>query len=91
VLFVAFEALIGMWCPLTLWEYRLRRLAGQLGEGDVSFVGRLIRDLLFYELPVGFFLFLYLGFGLLVLLSFILIPPEKKDPPYRKKGPDTKR
>ena len=86
VLFVAFEALLGMWCPLTLWEYRLRRLAGQGGEEDISFVGRLIRDILFWEFPSRFFLFLYLGFGLLVLGSFLLIPPVKR-PSEQLEGP----
>ncbi len=77
VLLVAAEALLGIWCPLTVWEHRLRYLAGQHVEEEISFVGRLIRLVLFYDFPAWFFLALYVGFGLLVLLSFILIPPEK--------------
>jgi hypothetical protein len=78
VLFVAFEALLGIWCPLTLWEYRLRTAAGQSAEEDISFVGRLVRMLLFYEFPVWFFTLLYVGFGGLVLLTLMLVPPAKK-------------
>lgn len=77
VLFVAFEALIGMWCPLTIWEYRLRRLAGQQVEEEISFVGRLLRMLLYYDFPAWFFLTIYVGFGLLVLLTMLLVPPDR--------------
>ncbi len=78
VLFVAFESVIGMWCPLTVWEYRLRMLAGQTAEGDITFVGRIIRKFMFYNLPDWFFIVLYTGFGLLVAALFVLFPPFKK-------------
>jgi hypothetical protein len=79
VLLVALEALLGIWCPLTVWEYRMRRAAGQMVEEDISFVGRLIRMILFYEFPPLFFTLLYIGFGGLVLLTLIYVPPAKKD------------
>lgn len=82
VLFVALETLAGVLCPLTEWEYQLRERAGQLVERDMSFIARIVRSIIFYDLPWGFFLALYLGFGALVLGTFFFIPPAK-----RKKGP----
>lgn len=78
VVFVALEALIGMICPLTKWEYNLRRMAGQSAEEDITFVGRLIRMIIFYDFPNWFFTLLYVGFGGLVVLTLLLVPPKRK-------------
>lgn len=78
VLFVAVESIVGMICPLTEWEYNLRRKAGQTAEEDITFIGRLIRMIIFYEFPDWFFTLLYTGFGGLVLLTLLLVPPRKK-------------
>ncbi len=78
VVFVAFESLAGVLCPLTEWEHRLRLAAGQHVEEDITFVGRLIRSIIFYDFPPVFFTFLYVGFGLLVVLTFVFIPPHRK-------------
>ncbi|OHE61078.1 MAG: hypothetical protein A2Y36_17215, partial [Treponema sp. GWA1_62_8] len=51
VLFVAAEALLGIICPLTEWEYDLRLSAGQEYEEGMSFVARIIRKIIFYEFP----------------------------------------
>jgi len=75
--FVAFEVLIGMICPLTAIEYTLRGEAGQYVNSQISFIGRLIRKIIFYNFPPIFFTLLYVGFGSLVILSFIFIPPHK--------------
>ena len=79
VVFVALEALIGIICPLTKWEYNLRRMAGQSAEEDITFVGRLIRMIIFYDFPDWFFTLLYVGFGGLVVLTLLLVPPKRKD------------
>jgi hypothetical protein len=86
VLLVALEASLGVLCPLTVWEYELRRAAGQRVEEDISFVGRILRELIFVELPDWGFLLLYLGFGLVMVILVFLIPWE----PSRKgrKGPE---
>ncbi len=81
VLFVALEASVGVLCPLTVWEYRLRSLAGQTSERDISFTGRIIRSLIFVDLPDWGFLILYLSFGGIVLFMILFIRP---DPPRRK-------
>ncbi|OPY68192.1 MAG: hypothetical protein A4E63_02046 [Syntrophorhabdus sp. PtaU1.Bin050] len=76
VAIVAVEASIGLFCPLTLWEYNLRQLAGQRVDKDISFVGRLVRLIIFYDLPDWAFTALHISFGLLVILTFILVPPR---------------
>ena len=72
---VAVEAAFQITCPLTIWERDLRRLAGQeVVEG--SFVGRLFHALLFPEGPPWLFHALHIGFGVLVLATFVLAPPR---------------
>ena len=51
IVFVAVNAVLGILCPLTIWEAQLRQRAGQASEEDISFVGRLLRDVIYYELP----------------------------------------
>jgi hypothetical protein len=72
-LIVPLEALAGVVCPLTEWEQELRRRAGQQTE-DISFVGRLARDLLFYQAPEWVFTVCYVAFGLVALATFFLVP-----------------
>lgn len=77
VLFVAAEAVLGVTCPLTEWERRLREAAGQGGGQDLPFVARLVRSVIFYDFPPWVFTALYVGFGVLVLLSFFLVRPRR--------------
>jgi len=78
VVFVALEALVDVLCPLTEWEYNLRELAGQRVEREISFLGRLLRRIIFYDFPSWVFTLMYVGFGVLVILTFFLIPPRRK-------------
>jgi len=78
VVLVSVEAVIGMLCPLTELEYTLRRAAGQNVEEEISLVGRIIRSILFYDFPDWFFTGLYVGFGILVILTLFLFPPARK-------------
>jgi hypothetical protein len=73
---VAVEAATGIDCPLTVWEYDLRRLTGQAVEEHLSFIARLVRPIIFYDFPHWVFTLMHLAFGLLVILTFILIPPQ---------------
>ena len=77
VLYVAGEAILGITCPLTEWEYNLRLAAGQ-PEQKISFVGRLIQSIIFYDFRPWVFTAMYVGFGLLILLTFIFIRPRRK-------------
>ena len=75
ILVVVAEALLGITCPLTIWEKALRARAGQSSyRGD--FIANLIHELLFYDAPPWVFTVCYSLFGLLVLLTFLLAPPR---------------
>lgn len=79
VLLVAAESLIGIWCPLTVWEWRLRTRAGQDIENNISFVGRVIRKIIFIELPDWGFTVMYVGFGIFVLVILLLVKPDRRE------------
>lgn len=72
IAFVALEAVVGMTCPLTVWEDALR--GGGSGE---SFIGRWVRYLLYYRAPEWVFTMLYLGWTALTLVTLRLIPPRR--------------
>ena len=72
---VALEALLGLQCPLTVWEDVLREKAGEeVGHG--GFIERLAEQLLFYDAPAWIFACLYCATCGVVLLTFLLAPPH---------------
>ena len=75
IVIVVVETWAGITCPLTTWENQLRELAGQQTySGD--FIANGIHDWLFFDLPPEAFTIAYTMFGLLVLLSFVIAPPQ---------------
>ena len=84
VVLVATEALIGMLCPLTEWEYRLRLLAGQIVEEQIPFMARLVRRIIFYDFPTWVFTLTYILFAALVAATFILVPPRARKRSHRR-------
>jgi hypothetical protein len=72
-------------CPLTTWERDYR--GGDLHDlTGASLVGRAANRILFYEAPPTAEVYFYTGhlvFGLLVLTTFILVPPRW---PWRKRA-----
>ena len=46
---VAYEAIRGLRCPLTVWEEQLRGLCGQTFSGSETFMGRILHDIMFIE------------------------------------------
>ena len=71
---VVAEALAGIPCPLTVWEAKLRQVAGQAGyTGD--FMAHWAHRLLFYRAEPWVFTLGYTLFGLAVLAAFVLAPP----------------
>lgn len=76
ILFVTAETLAGLLCPLTVWEQRLRHLAGQAVESDLSFMARLVRAIIFYDLPGWVFTVAYIVFCGLVVATLRLVPPR---------------
>jgi len=73
IVFVAAESLIGMMCPLTVWEDALRGT-----HSDRGFVARWIHRLMYYELPEWVFAVAYLAFAALVAWTYRRIPPHRK-------------
>ena len=73
ICFVAAEALSGFMCPLTVWEDALRGRAS-----DMGFIARLIRGVMFYELPPWVFTMAYVAFAGVVALTFWLVPPVRR-------------
>lgn len=71
IVFVAAEALVGMTCPLTLWEHVLRRTS----PDGPSFVARWVSRLLFYDLPEWVFATAYVVVASAVAVTLWLIPP----------------
>jgi Protein of Unknown function (DUF2784) len=78
VLIVAFELLYGFECPLTVWEGKLRDLAGQAGS-NATFIGRLLHWVIFYE-SERLALVLDAAVGVLVVLTFCVFPPRFRKP-----------
>src|SRR5918992_993744 len=73
IVFVAAEALLGIVCPLTVWEDLLR--------GDLraeSFVGRWVRYFLYYRAPEWIFTTAYVLWTLATLLTLRFVPPRRK-------------
>jgi hypothetical protein len=67
------ESLLGIACPLTVWEYALR---GQ--QSTRGFIERWIDQLLFYEAPSWVFTVSYVAFAALVLVTWIAVPPIRQ-------------
>jgi Protein of Unknown function (DUF2784) len=72
IAFVAAEALLGLACPLTVWEDALRG-----AHAERSFVGRWVAGLLYYNFPEWVFTVAYCAFALAVLWAWRAIPPRK--------------
>jgi polyferredoxin len=71
--FVAAESILGVVCPLTLWEDALRGT-----PGDTGFIARWLHRVMFYPLPEWIFTVAYVLFALVVLLTYWLLPPTRK-------------
>jgi hypothetical protein len=76
IVFVALEAIIGIACPLTVWEDAVRRASVE----DPSFVGRWVSRLLYYDLPPWVFTAAYILFALAVIATIVWIPPRRGRP-----------
>lgn len=74
IAFVAGESLIGMACPLTVWENQLRIHASQQGYDNDDFVATWVSRLIFYHFPPWVFTVAYVSFALLVAGLFYFVP-----------------
>jgi polyferredoxin len=74
IVFVAVEALVGVACPLTVWEVLLRS-----GSPDgPSFVGRWVSRLLYYDFPEWVFTLVYCLFAIAVAVTLWRVPPATR-------------
>lgn len=72
ICFVAAEALVGVMCPLTVWEDALR---GR--DSEAGFIARWVHSVMFYELPPWVFTTAYVLFAAIVALTFWCVPPAR--------------
>ncbi len=75
---VVLQAWLGQLCPLTVWENDLRRLAGQSAYEE-TFVEHWLHEVLFYQAEPWVFAMIYTGFGVLVVLVWLLGRRDAKD------------
>jgi len=73
IVFVAMEALVGVACPLTVWEDALRNAAPETS----SFIARWVSRVLYYNLPGWVFTVIYVLFAAAVGVTLWLIPPRR--------------
>jgi len=73
IAFVAAEALLGVACPLTVWEDVARG-----GVRAESFIGRWVRQLMFYEAPEWIFTAVYVAWTAATLLTLRAVPPRRR-------------
>jgi len=72
IAFVAAESLLGMMCPLTVWEDALR------GEHtEAGFIERWVHAVLFWSWPRWLFTAIYVAFGLAVAVTWWRFPPRR--------------
>ncbi len=73
ILFVVAESLMGVVCPLTVWENTLRQI-----ETDSSFIQHWLHQIMFYNVPEGVLTTVYILFAALVAATFKWIPPNSR-------------
>ena len=75
--YVAYEAIYHIRCPLTIWEERLRALAGQATADGDTFLGRLIHNMMFIDnQPEIWYTTLYLAMFILMIQGVMMYPPR---------------
>ena len=75
--FVVVQTWLGQLCPLTIWEHRLRQLAGEEGYTG-SFVAHWLHKILYWQAPHWVFVAVYSVFGAAVVISFLYYPPRRR-------------
>ncbi len=76
IIYVAAQAWLGQYCPLTTLEAWLRVQAGS-PTYDKSFIEHWVQRLLYYEAPFWVFTVAYTAFAVLVLLAWWRFPPRR--------------
>ncbi len=71
------ESWLGLICPLTEWESRLREAAGG-SPYTRSFIQHWLHEILFYDFAPWVFTTAYTIFGLLVAIAWVFAPPNPR-------------
>ncbi len=77
IAYIAVQAWVGVACPLTVWEQRLRTLAGQSPYQE-SFIEHWLSRLIFFQAPWWVFVAAYSTFALLVAVTWWRFPPRRR-------------
>ena len=77
IVFVVLEAWLSVPCPLTVLEWKLRRLAG-VASYEGTFIGEWLHWLIFYDAPSWVFTVVYTAFAALVVVTFVGCRPKRK-------------
>ena len=72
IMFVAVESLLGIACPLTVWEDALRG-----HRSSVGLIELWVDRIMFYNLPAWVFIVAYTGFALLIAVTWKTVPPVR--------------
>jgi len=84
IIVVAVQAWLGVVCPLTVIEMNFRTRAGDVVYNG-TFISHWLQELLYYDAPDWIFKVCYTAFGMLVIISWILIRPgpqrKQQQPP----------
>ena len=73
ILLVVVESLLGVVCPLTVWENTLRQV-----ETDSSFIQRWLHQIMFYNVSEGVLTVVYVVFAGLVAMTFKWVPLDSR-------------
>ncbi len=79
IIIVVLMPLTGRYCPLTLWENRLRAAAGATTYSG-GFIQHWLHQLIYFDLPLWVFSIIYIIFALLVGWTWITHPPRQGRP-----------
>ncbi|BBD07403.1 DUF2784 domain-containing protein [Desulfovibrio ferrophilus] len=72
------ESLLGVFCPLTEWEHRLRRVADQSAGYETTFMDYWAEKLFYWDIPTNAFMLIYILFFALMLITWRLVPPYSR-------------
>jgi hypothetical protein len=76
IVIVAAQAWMGVTCPLTTLEMRLRAQGGLSTYGG-DFIGHWLQALLYFDAPAWAFTLAYTAFGLAVAAAWLRFPPSR--------------
>ena len=86
MLYIVLSALNNALCFLTHWEAALRARAGQADSSEGSFIGRLLHDAIYIDVPLIWLQRSYYLIGVLFVLQWIFVRPR----PFRRRSAKSK-